>query len=70
MFATYAMGGMTVGVQVSNADSTAVNGDLESTGFGISYQVNDDLAISYGNHEIDYATNMTKKHLQLVYHTL
>ena len=57
MFATYAMGGMTVGVQVSNADSTAANGDLESTGFGISYQVNDDLAISYGNHEIDYATN-------------
>ena len=57
MFATYAMGGLTVGIQVSEADSTAVNGDLESTGFGISYQVNDDLAVSYGNHEIDYATN-------------
>jgi outer membrane protein OmpU len=57
MFATYAMGGMTVGIQVSEADSTAVNGDLESTGFGISYQVSDDLAVSYGNHEIDYATN-------------
>ena len=57
MFATYAMGGLTVGIQVSEADSTAVNGDLESTGFGISYQVSDDLAVSYGNHEIDYATN-------------
>ena len=27
--------------------------DYESTGIGISYQVNDDLAISYGNHEIE-----------------
>ena len=57
MFATYAMGGLTVGLQVSEADSTAANADLESTGFGISYQVTDDLAVSYGNHEIDYATN-------------
>ena len=57
MFATYAMGGLTVGIQVSEADSTAVNADTESTGFGVSYQVTDDLAVSYGNHEIDYATN-------------
>ena len=34
------------------------NGDTESTGFGISYQVNDDLTVSYGStHEIDLATN-------------
>ena len=42
MFATYAMGGLTVGIQVSEADSTAVNADTESTGFGVSYQVTDD----------------------------
>jgi len=57
MFATYAMGGLTLGLQVSEADSSAANADLESTGFGVSYQVSDDLAVSYGNHEIDYATN-------------
>ena len=57
MFATYAMGGLTVGVQVSESDSTAVNGDVETTGVGVSYQVTDDLAISYGNHEIDYDQN-------------
>ena len=27
--------------------------DYETTGIGISYQVNDDLAVSYGSHEIE-----------------
>jgi len=56
MFATYAMDSITVGVQVSESDSNAANGDTESTGVGISYQVNEDLAVSYGAHTIEYAT--------------
>ena len=56
MYAKYAIGGFTVGIQMSENDMETGN-DYESTGIGISYQVNDDLAISYGNHEIDYATN-------------
>ena len=53
---TYAMGAITLGVQVSESDSNVANGDTESTGVGISYQVNDDLAVSYGAHTIEYAT--------------
>ena len=35
------------GIQISEKDNETGN-DYESTGFGISYQVNDDLAVSYG----------------------
>ena len=57
MFATYAMGGLTVGVQTSENDRSGnTTADTESSGFGISYQVNDDLAVSYGAHSIEYAT--------------
>ena len=52
MYATYAIGGFTVGIQMSENDMETGN-DYESTGIGVSYQVNDDLAISYGNHEIE-----------------
>ena len=52
MYAKYAMGGITIGVQMSENDMDSGT-DYESTGFGVSYQVNDDLAISYGNHEIE-----------------
>ena len=57
MFATYATGGFTVGVQTSENDRSGnTTADTESSGFGISYQVNDDLAVSYGAHSIEYAT--------------
>ena len=55
MYATYAMGGMTVGIQTSEFD--AENGsttDRDTTGLGISYQVNDDLSVSYGQHITEY----------------
>ena len=52
MYAKYAIGGFTGGIQVSENDMET-GSDYESTGIGISYQVNDDLAISYGNHEIE-----------------
>ena len=58
VYAKFAMGPLTVGVQSSESDEAGgATNDTESTGFGLSYQVNDDLAVSYGNHEIDYATN-------------
>ena len=56
MFATYALDAFTIGVQVSESDSNAANGDTESTGVGVSYQVNEDLTVSYGQHTIEYAT--------------
>ena len=48
LFATYAIGGATVGIQKSERDNENAS-DVESTGIGISYQVNDDLTVSYGS---------------------
>ena len=48
LFATYAIGGATVGIQKSEQDNETAS-DVESTGIGISYAVNDDLTISYGS---------------------
>ena len=52
MYAKYAIGGFTVGIQMSENDMESGT-DYESTGIGVSYQVNDDLTLSYGNHEIE-----------------
>ena len=52
MFAKYAMGGITVGIQMSEKDNDT-GSDYESTSFGISYQVNDDLAVSYGSQDME-----------------
>ena len=52
MFATYATGGFTVGVQTSENDRSGnTTADTESSGFGISYQVTDDFSVSYNTHE-------------------
>tara|TARA_B100001989_G_C24164386_1_gene281200 strand:- start:39 stop:545 length:507 start_codon:yes stop_codon:yes gene_type:complete len=52
MFAKYAMGSFTVGIQTSEKDNDG-SSDVESTGIGISYQVNDDLSVSYGTNTIE-----------------
>ena len=52
MFAIYAFGSATVGIQVSENDSESGT-DTESTGIGISYQVNDDLAVSFGTNTLE-----------------
>ncbi len=53
IYATYAVGSMTVGVQFSDYDHDTANSDQESTAIGISYAVNDDVSISYNRHELE-----------------
>ena len=53
MFATYAMGAFTVGVQTSDLDDTTANSDQESMAYGITYAVNDDFSIGYSYHELE-----------------
>ena len=51
---TYAMGGVTVGYQITRDELGGQNGNVdayENDAFGISFSVNDDLSISYGEHE-------------------
>ena len=53
IYATYATGGFTVGVQSSDLDHTTANSDQESIAYGITYAVNDDLSIGYSYHELE-----------------
>ena len=54
VYATYAIGSFTIGAQQSNIDYAAAGSkDEESTAFGISFAVNDDLSISYGQWNVD-----------------
>ena len=52
MFAKYTLGSATVGIQISENDKESAS-DVETTGIGVSYQVNDDLAISYGSNTVE-----------------
>jgi outer membrane protein OmpU len=56
MFAKYAIGAATVGIQVSEKDMETGT-DTESTGIGVSYQVNDDLTVSYGTNTLESGTS-------------
>ena len=52
--ATYAFGPATVGYQINDEDDSATGGtDYETEIFGISFMVNDNFSISYGEHNTD-----------------
>ena len=49
----YAFGPFTASYQVNETDNESSAADLESTIYGVSMSVNDNLSISYGNHETE-----------------
>ena len=52
--ATFAIGGATVGYQYSKDENPGIQNDYyENQAYGISFSVNDDLAVSWGYHESD-----------------
>lgn len=59
MYATYAYGSFTVGYQTSEYDAPTSTDSDDSTAFGISYAVNDDLSISYNEHTADVGSSTT-----------
>ena len=56
--ATYAIGGVTLGYQVSNENFNNNSGTqyYDNAAYGISFAVNDDLSISYGEHKSERGT--------------
>ncbi len=54
IYATYAVGSVTVGVQTSEYDHETANSDTESLAVGISFAVNDDVSISYNRHDVEF----------------
>jgi len=75
--ATYAIGSVTLGYQYSrdNLQSSAAASAsfYENEAFGVSFSINDDLSISYGNHKSDKRLNsgssveLEAESLQLAY---
>ena len=77
--ATYAIGSVTLGYQYSKDDHSARGGTgtqyYENNAYGISFAVNDDLTISYGEHKSERdvvaggtgAVDLTAQSLQLSY---
>ena len=53
MYATYAVGGVTLGAQVSDMDRTTTNTDQESVSYGITYAVNDNMSVGYNAHTLE-----------------
>ena len=56
----YAAGGFTIGYQYSEEDlgRSSTEQQYENTGYGITFQINDDLSVGYNNYESDQ-TNTT-----------
>jgi len=54
MYATYSMGSVSVGYQVTEVDVTAANSDIERTAYGVSFAVNDNLSIGYGVSDTEF----------------
>ena len=57
MFVKYAVGGFTLGYQKSKADGTNATQDDESTGYAVSYAVNENFTIAYGERDYDDDTS-------------
>ena len=70
MYATYAFGSFTVGVQSSEADGGTAAADDEFSSHGITYQVSDDLTIGYHASEYSLVIKQQIKNLnQCKFHT-
>ena len=55
-FITYSMGPMTIGYQESHIAGGAVGANNETTkAFGVAFNVNENLSVSYGEREVEYA---------------
>ena len=56
-FVKYAVGGFTLGYQTHEADSSVAADNDESTSWGISYAVNENMTIAYGERDYDDDTS-------------
>jgi outer membrane protein OmpU len=59
-YVKYAYGPVTVGYQLSALDSSAANGDQDSTAWGVSYAVSDNISIAYNEHTLETESTSDK----------
>ena len=61
IYATYVYGSLTVGYQVSEVDTYGTAADDEQTRWGVLYALNDEISVSYQNHENDDTTSVDEE---------
>jgi len=61
IYATYVYGSLTVGYQVSEFDTYGTTADDEQTRWGVLYALNDEISVSYQNHENDDTTSVDEE---------
>ena len=54
MFATYTMGPVSVGYQKTDIDTEAANSDIEADHYGISFAINENFSVSYGERTVEF----------------
>jgi len=54
VYASFAYGPITVGVQNTKVEKDAANTDIERDAYGITFAVNENLSIGYGVSEVEY----------------
>jgi outer membrane protein OmpU len=54
MYATYSMGMVSVGYQITEVSPEATGSDIERTAYGISFAVNDNMSIGYGISDTEF----------------
>jgi len=54
VFAKYTMGSLTAGLQLSNVDVSAVNGDTDRTHISVSMAINENLSASLGQSVVEF----------------
>jgi len=54
VYATYAAGPLTVGIQANEYDSNQANSDEDFSAIGVSYAVSEDLSVSFNQSTIDW----------------
>ena len=54
MFATYSMGPVSVGYQVTEIDHQTASSDIDADHYGISFAINENLSVSYGENTVDF----------------
>ena len=60
-YATYATEmGLSVGIQVNESDSQTANSDQDFEAWGVSYQINEDIAVSYGSSKVEFESGASK----------
>jgi len=61
LYANYAIGSVTLGYQISDADSPTAGDSLESKAMGVSYAVSEGLSVAYNTHKLDKENNANEQ---------